>query len=196
MADSTSSLPASGLLPADPSRRNAVVATAAVGAVGAAAVAVPFVSTFQPSERAKAAGAPVEADISGMLPGELRRVEWRGNLVLDRRPPPCNYAYPTTTANDASPPQSDKTPPIPPHTHSSNGHTKPRPQPHAGCGGPQPGVSAREETLVSPAGHSAPPRCTGARLASTLCGPSRARPGREEPCSIRLAAWHSKQHRE
>ena len=65
----------------DPSRRNALVATSAVGAVGAAAVAYPLVRSFQPSERAKAAGAPVEADIAGMLPGELRRVEWRGNPV-------------------------------------------------------------------------------------------------------------------
>jgi ubiquinol-cytochrome c reductase iron-sulfur subunit len=47
-----------------------------------------LVSSFQPSERAKAAGAPVEADVSGMEPGELRRVEWRGNPVwLVRRTP-------------------------------------------------------------------------------------------------------------
>jgi ubiquinol-cytochrome c reductase iron-sulfur subunit len=71
-----------------PSRRNALVTTSVVGAVGAAACAIPFVSTFQPSERAKAAGAPVEADIGGMVPGELRRVEWRGNPVwIVRRTP-------------------------------------------------------------------------------------------------------------
>jgi ubiquinol-cytochrome c reductase iron-sulfur subunit len=89
MADHSSSLPApASLLPTEPSRRNALVATAAVGAVGAAACAIPFVSTFQPSERAKAAGAPVEADISGMEPGDLRRVEWRGNPVwIVRRTP-------------------------------------------------------------------------------------------------------------
>jgi ubiquinol-cytochrome c reductase iron-sulfur subunit len=72
----------------DPSRRSALVSTCAVGAVGAAGVAYPLVSSFQPSERAKAAGAPVEADIAGMAPGELRRVEWRGNPVwLVRRTP-------------------------------------------------------------------------------------------------------------
>ena len=72
----------------DPSRRNALVATSAVGAVGAAAVAYPLVRSFEPSERAKAAGAPVEADITGMAPGELRRVEWRGNPVwIVRRTP-------------------------------------------------------------------------------------------------------------
>ena len=72
----------------DSLRRTALISTCTVGAVGAAAVAVPFVSSFQPSERAKAAGAPVEADIAGMQPGELRRVEWRGKPVwIVRRTP-------------------------------------------------------------------------------------------------------------
>ena len=48
---------------------------------GAAAVAYPFLDSFQPSERAKAAGAPVEVDISGMKPDEIRTVEWRGKPV-------------------------------------------------------------------------------------------------------------------
>jgi ubiquinol-cytochrome c reductase iron-sulfur subunit len=88
MANTTSSLSAPSLLPTEPSRRAALVTTAAVGAVGAAACAIPLISTFQPSERAKAAGAPVEADISGMAPGDLRRVEWRGNPVwIVRRTP-------------------------------------------------------------------------------------------------------------
>jgi len=88
MADHSSSLPATPPASPDPSRRNAIVVTSAVGAVGAAACAIPFVSTFQPSERAKAAGAPVETDIGGMAPGELRRVEWRGNPVwIVRRTP-------------------------------------------------------------------------------------------------------------
>ena len=65
----------------DSLRRTALISTCTVGAVGAAGVAVPFVVSFQPSERAKAAGAPVEADIAGMQPGELRRVEWRGKPV-------------------------------------------------------------------------------------------------------------------
>ena len=67
--------------PADSSRRTAIGLTAAVGAVGGAAAVVPFVSTFAPSERAKAAGAPVEIDVSAMQPGELKRVEWRGKPV-------------------------------------------------------------------------------------------------------------------
>ena len=72
----------------DPDKRNALVATAALGALGGAAVAWPFVSTFQPSEKAKAAGAPVEVDIGDIGPGELKRAEWRGNPVwIIRRTP-------------------------------------------------------------------------------------------------------------
>ena len=67
--------------PADSSRRTWIGITCAAGAVGGAATAVPFVASFQPSERAKAAGAPVEVDIGGMKPGELIRVEWRGKPV-------------------------------------------------------------------------------------------------------------------
>jgi ubiquinol-cytochrome c reductase iron-sulfur subunit len=67
--------------PVDQGRRTWVAITAGAGAVGAAAVAVPFVSTFTPSERAKAAGAAVEADISALKPGEKMTVEWRGKPV-------------------------------------------------------------------------------------------------------------------
>lgn len=67
--------------PVDKNKRNWIVATAAVGGVGAVATAVPFVSTFQPSERAKAAGAAVEVDISAVKPGEKITVEWRGKPV-------------------------------------------------------------------------------------------------------------------
>ncbi len=67
--------------PLDASRRTAIGLTCAAGAVGTVAVAVPFVSTLAPSERAKAAGAPVEVDITEMKPGELKRVEWRGKPV-------------------------------------------------------------------------------------------------------------------
>jgi|SRR5690349_11237421 len=62
-------------------RRFLLAATGAVGGVAGAATAVPFVASMLPSERAKAAGAPVEADISGLAPGEMTRVEWRGKPV-------------------------------------------------------------------------------------------------------------------
>jgi len=65
----------------DQGKRIWLVATGCVGAAGGLATAVPFVSTFQPSERAKAAGAAVEADISALKPGEKMTVEWRGKPV-------------------------------------------------------------------------------------------------------------------
>ena len=70
-----------GAAPIDKDKRNWIVATAVVGGAGVAAVAVPFVSTFTPSERAKAAGASVEVDISALKPGEKLTVEWRGKPV-------------------------------------------------------------------------------------------------------------------
>ncbi len=67
--------------PVDQGRRNWVAMTAGAGAIGGGLTAVPFVSTFMPSERAKAAGAAVEADISALKPGEKMTVEWRGKPV-------------------------------------------------------------------------------------------------------------------
>jgi ubiquinol-cytochrome c reductase iron-sulfur subunit len=65
----------------DNTRRNLIVATSAVGGAAALGAAVPFVVSMWPSERAKAAGAPVEVDVSRMGPGELMVVEWRGKPV-------------------------------------------------------------------------------------------------------------------
>ncbi|MBS0391638.1 MAG: ubiquinol-cytochrome c reductase iron-sulfur subunit [Comamonadaceae bacterium] len=67
--------------PVDSSKRTWLIATGCAGAVGGVATAVPFVSGFQPSEKAKAAGAPVEVDISGIKPDEQLTVEWRGKPV-------------------------------------------------------------------------------------------------------------------
>ncbi|MBW3566580.1 MAG: ubiquinol-cytochrome c reductase iron-sulfur subunit [Proteobacteria bacterium] len=57
------------------------VATSVVGGVGVVAAAVPFVASMQPSARARAAGAPVEVDISKIEPGGMAKVEWRGRAV-------------------------------------------------------------------------------------------------------------------
>jgi ubiquinol-cytochrome c reductase iron-sulfur subunit len=65
----------------DQGRRTWVAITCGAGAVGGIAAAVPFVSTFQPSERARAAGAAVEVDIGDLKPGEKKTVEWRGKPV-------------------------------------------------------------------------------------------------------------------
>ena len=67
--------------PIDSGKRTWLIASGCAGAVGGVAAAVPFVSTFQPSEKAKAAGAAVEVDISSLKPGEKITVEWRGKPV-------------------------------------------------------------------------------------------------------------------
>ena len=72
----------------DKTRRNLVVATSAVGAAVGLGAAVPFVVSMWPSERARAAGAPVEVDLSRIAPGELAVIEWRGKPVwVIRRTP-------------------------------------------------------------------------------------------------------------
>jgi ubiquinol-cytochrome c reductase iron-sulfur subunit len=65
----------------DCGRRRLLVATATVGGVAGVAAAIPFVSTFAPSERARSAGAPVEVDVSKLDPGQMMTVEWRGKPV-------------------------------------------------------------------------------------------------------------------
>jgi ubiquinol-cytochrome c reductase iron-sulfur subunit len=62
-------------------RRFLVGATSVVGGIGAAAAATPFVMSLWPSERAKAAGAPIEVDISKIEPGQKINVEWRGKPI-------------------------------------------------------------------------------------------------------------------
>jgi ubiquinol-cytochrome c reductase iron-sulfur subunit len=62
-------------------RRRLLVATAAAGGAATVAAVVPFVASMAPSERARAAGAPVEADISQLGPGQMMTVEWRGKPV-------------------------------------------------------------------------------------------------------------------
>ena len=72
----------------DESKRTWVAITCGAGAIAGVATVIPFVETFAPSERAKAAGAPVEVDISGIKPGEKLTVEWRGKPVwIVRRTP-------------------------------------------------------------------------------------------------------------
>jgi ubiquinol-cytochrome c reductase iron-sulfur subunit len=91
-------------------RRTWMIATSIMGGVGGTALVLPLVNTFAPSEKAKAAGAAVEMDISGMQPGELRTVEWRGKPVwIVRRTPEqlTNLAKNNTNLAD---PNSERTP--------------------------------------------------------------------------------------
>jgi ubiquinol-cytochrome c reductase iron-sulfur subunit len=74
--------------PEAPDKRRWLIATGAAGGAAALATAVPFVSTFAPSERAKAAGGPVDVDLSDIPPGGGKTVEWRGKPVwVIRRTP-------------------------------------------------------------------------------------------------------------
>ena len=102
--------------PLDSSKRTWLIASGCLGAVGGVATAIPFVSSFQPSERAKAAGAPVEVDISGLKPGEKMTVEWRGKPVwILRRTPEQVAELPKNDARLADPQslrkQDEMTPP-------------------------------------------------------------------------------------
>lgn len=94
----------------DSSRRGLLVATCAAGGVAGLATAGAFVSTFQPSERAKAAGAPVEVDIAGLAPGELKTVEWRGKPVWILKRSPEMVASLKKTDGQVADPKSERNP--------------------------------------------------------------------------------------
>ena len=67
---------------ADPGRRRFLIgATAAIGALGVGISAVPFLATWKPSARAQAIGAPVEVNVSRLEPGQILKVQWRGQTI-------------------------------------------------------------------------------------------------------------------
>ena len=94
----------------DSSKRTWLIASSCAGAVGVGAAAIPFVSTFQPSERAKAAGAAVEVDIGAMKPGEKLTVEWRGKPVWVVRRTPEQLASLAKVTNQLADPESKRKP--------------------------------------------------------------------------------------
>jgi ubiquinol-cytochrome c reductase iron-sulfur subunit len=74
--------------PPDAERRAALISAAALGGAGCVALAVPYVASWGPSEREKAAGAPVEVDLSTLRPGQMKVIEWRGKPIwILRRTP-------------------------------------------------------------------------------------------------------------
>ena len=76
-------------------RRFLTATTAVVGAVGAGIAAVPFIKSWNPSARAKLAGAPVTADISGLQEGQRLILEWRGQPIwIVKRSPAILAALP------------------------------------------------------------------------------------------------------
>jgi ubiquinol-cytochrome c reductase iron-sulfur subunit len=110
----------------DQGKRTWMIATGCAGAVGGVATAVPFVSTFAPSERAKAAGAAVEADISGLKPGEKMTVEWRGKPVwIVRRTPEQLEALKKNDPQLADPHSERKAYPMPAYAANDARSIKP-----------------------------------------------------------------------
>lgn len=124
----------------DQGKRTWLIATGCAGAVGGVATAVPFVSTFAPSERAKAAGAAVEVDISALKPGEKLTVEWRGKPVWVVRRTPEQLAALKGIDPQLADPDSDRTAyPIPDYAKNEARSIKPEFLvvvgicPHLGC---------------------------------------------------------------
>tara|TARA_B100000900_G_scaffold57477_2_gene43020 strand:+ start:3212 stop:3826 length:615 start_codon:yes stop_codon:yes gene_type:complete len=94
---------------ADTSRRKFLVgATSALSAIGVVGIATPFVASWKPSAKAKAAGAPVKVDISKILPGEQIRAEWRGKPVFVLRRTPEMLESLKANAERVADPESEK----------------------------------------------------------------------------------------
>ena len=127
--------------PIDSSKRTWLIATGCAGAVGGVATAVPFVSTFQPSEKAKAAGAAVEVDISELKPGERVTVEWRGKPVWIIKRTPDQLAELPKLDSQLADPDSKRKPDEFTPAYARNGHRSIKPEilvavgicPHLGC---------------------------------------------------------------
>lgn len=92
----------------DCGRRRLLLWTAGAGGAATVAAVVPFVATFAPSERAKAAGAPTEVDISKLEPGQMLTVEWRGKPVWIINRTKEMLESLKKTAGEVSDPNSDK----------------------------------------------------------------------------------------
>ena len=117
----------------DKGRRTWVAIACGAGAVGGVATAVPFVSSFQPSEKARAAGAPVEVDISGLQPGEMTTVEWRGKPVWIIRRTPEQLAALKTLEGQLADPHSERTQ-YPTPEYAKNDYRSIKPEVFVGVG--------------------------------------------------------------
>jgi ubiquinol-cytochrome c reductase iron-sulfur subunit len=92
----------------DPGRRRFLtLATTGVGAIGVGFVAWPFLASLKPSERAKALGAPVTADISGLVDGQMLIIPWRGRPVLIYKRSAEMIASLTAVEGDLADPKCD-----------------------------------------------------------------------------------------
>lgn len=136
----------------DNSKRTWLIASCCAGAVGAGFTAVPFVSNFRPSNRAKASGAPVEVDIAAINPGEKITVEWRGKPVWIMKRTAEQIASLAKTEHQVADPESERRA-YPTPQYAKNQHRSIKPEvfvvvgicTHLGCSpadklqpGPQP----------------------------------------------------------
>ncbi|MDH3316977.1 MAG: ubiquinol-cytochrome c reductase iron-sulfur subunit [Gammaproteobacteria bacterium] len=106
-------------------RRFLTGATTVVGSVGVAFAAVPFVASFEPSERAKAIGSPVEEDIGKLEPGQMMTVKWRGKPVWIVRRTQEQLASLATDVGQLRDPDSKVTSQQPPYCENEYRSIKP-----------------------------------------------------------------------
>ena len=149
--------------PVNADRRTAIAVTAAVGGAGAVAAAVPFVASFTPSERAKAAGAPIQVDLSTVPPGEMRTFEWRGKPVWVLHRTPAMIEAVKKTGGEVADPNSLRTAyPTPPYAKNDLRSIKPEYFiavgicSHLGCSPVGPLAAGTNPTLGSDAGFLCP----------------------------------------
>lgn len=88
-------------------RRFLTAVTSVVGAVGAVGVAIPFVGSWNPSAKAKAAGAPVRINLAAIEPGQMITEEWRGKPVFIVRRTDEALAGLKTVVDEVSDPNSE-----------------------------------------------------------------------------------------
>jgi ubiquinol-cytochrome c reductase iron-sulfur subunit len=139
----------------DRAKRTWLIASGCAGAAGGVATAVPFIASFMPSERAKAAGAPVEVDISALKPGEKMTIEWRGKPVWIIRRTPEQLASLKKVEAELADPKSERKPEELTPEYARNEHRSIKPEylvavgicSHLGCSptdkfqtGPQPSL--------------------------------------------------------
>ncbi|MGI9290967.1 MAG: ubiquinol-cytochrome c reductase iron-sulfur subunit [Gammaproteobacteria bacterium] len=106
-------------------RRFLAIATGATGAVGAVATAIPFLSSWQPSARARALGAPVEADISKLEDGAMMQVVWRGKPVSILKRSPVMLERLENSTAELRDPNSEVTEQQPPYAQNEFRSVKP-----------------------------------------------------------------------
>ena len=119
--------------PVDSSKRTWLIASGCAGAVAAPFVATPFVSSFMPSEKAKAAGAAVEVDISALNPGEKLTVEWRGKPVWIMKRTSAQVESLAKVESQLADPNSDRKA-FPTPEYAKNQHRSIKPEVFVGVG--------------------------------------------------------------